>query len=243
MTGAATAARPSAKSSATRSAAAKACSRCPSRSSRLADGTVAGYEILSRVAHGGVTEIPERFFSACAERNLLTLADHRCFRRCLEFAEQLPRGARKHINVFPSTILGVPAEHLLREIRDRFQPKNVCIEISESQIIGDPSYLIEPVEQLRAGGVRIGLDDVGFGNTSIESLLLLQPDVIKLDKRVLRGVAGDPSARGRLQRLVEISRMVSTQVIAEGIQNQEDLETAKEMGLRFGQGYLWGRPA
>ncbi|HEY0593473.1 MAG TPA: diguanylate cyclase, partial [Thermoanaerobaculia bacterium] len=185
---------------------------------RLADGTVAGYELLARVAHNGSTELPERFFSACAERNLLTLADHRCFRRCLEFAEQLPRAARRHFNLFPSTIIGVPAEHLLRDIRERFDPKTVCIEISESQIVGDASYLIEPVEQLRAGGVRIGLDDVGCGNTSVESLLLLEPDVIKLDKRVVRGVSGDAVARGRLERLVEMSRLVATQVIAEGIQ-------------------------
>jgi diguanylate cyclase (GGDEF)-like protein len=210
---------------------------------RLADGSVAGYEVLSRVATGATTELPERFFAACAEKNLLTLADHRCFRACLEFAEHFPRGARKHVNLFPSTILGVPAEHLLRDIRERFDPRTVCIEISESQIIGDPSYLVEAVQQLRAGEVRIGLDDVGCGNTSIESLLLLEPDVIKLDKRVVRGVGTDASARGRLQKLVEMSRLVATQVIAEGIQNQEDLETAKAMGLRFGQGYLWGRPA
>jgi diguanylate cyclase (GGDEF)-like protein len=210
---------------------------------RLADGTIAGYEMLARVAHQGTTELPQRLFSACAERSLLTLADHRCFRRSLEYAEQLPRAARKHFNLFPSTIIGVPAEHLLRDIRDRFDPKTVCLEISESQILGDPSYLVEPVEQLRRGHVKIGLDDVGCGNTSVESLLLLEPDVIKLDKRVVRGVARDAIARGRLERLVEMSRLVATQVIAEGIQTQDDLETAKAMGLRFGQGYLWGRPA
>ncbi len=210
---------------------------------RLADGTIAGYEMLARVAHQGTTELPQRFFSACAERSLLTLADHRCFRRSLEYAEQLPRSSRKHFNLFPSTIIGVPAEHLLRDIRDRFDPKTVCLEISESQILGDPSYLIEPVEQLRRGHVKIGLDDVGCGNTSVESLLLLEPDVIKLDKRVVRGVGQDATARGRLERLVEMSRLVATQVIAEGIQTQDDLETAKAMGLRFGQGYLWGRPA
>ncbi|HEY0787684.1 MAG TPA: EAL domain-containing protein, partial [Thermoanaerobaculia bacterium] len=71
----------------------------------------------------------------------------------------------------------------------------------------------------------------------------LEPDVIKLDKRVVRGVSGDAVARGRLERLVEMSRLVATQVIAEGIQTQEDLEAAKAMGLRFGQGYLWGRPS
>ncbi|HEU5163766.1 MAG TPA: diguanylate cyclase [Thermoanaerobaculia bacterium] len=210
---------------------------------RLTDGTVAGYEILSRAAHHGTTELPGRFFAACAERNLLTLADHKCFRRCLEFAESLPRGARRHFNLFPSTVLGVPAEHILSDIRDRFDPKDVVLEISESQIIGDPSYLIEPVARLREGKVKIGLDDVGFGNTSIESLLLLEPDVVKLDKRVVRGAGTNPEARRRLERLVEMSRLVATQVIAEGIQNQDDLETAKAMGVRFGQGYLWGRPS
>ncbi|HSN68397.1 MAG TPA: EAL domain-containing protein, partial [Thermoanaerobaculia bacterium] len=62
-------------------------------------------------------------------------------------------------------------------------------------------------------------------------------------KRVVRGAGKNPEVRRRLERLVEISRLVATQVIAEGIQNQDDLETAKAMGVRFGQGYLWGRPS
>lgn len=209
---------------------------------RFADGTFTGYELLSRFSHPEI-QLPGSFFAACAERNLLTLADHQCFRACLERATTLPRSAAKHINLFPSTLLGVPAEHLLNDIRARFDPSSVCIELSESQILGDPAHLIEPIEQLRRGGVRIGLDDVGFGNTSIESLLLLEPDVIKLDKRVVRGISGDETGRHRLGRLAEIARDIATLVVAEGIQSQEDLDIARGMGIRFGQGYFWGRPA
>ena len=145
------------------------------------------------------------------------------------------------MNIFPSTLLAVPVQHLLAEIPDG-AASLFCFEISESQIIGDPSYLIEPVRELRNAGVCIAIDDVGFGNSCLESLVFLQPEIIKLDKRLGRGIGDDAGKARHLERFLQIAKHVSPNVVLEGIENERDLACARELGVPFGQGDHWGMP-
>ena len=83
-----------------------------SRSSGSTTIVPIGYEFLSRYANG-TFEMPENFFRLCAERNVLTLVDHACLRASIQAAMQLPPYARFHLNIFPTTLLAIPVEHLL----------------------------------------------------------------------------------------------------------------------------------
>ena len=90
--------------------------------------------------------------------------------------------------------------------------------------------------------VGIAIDDVGFGRSCLESLILLQPDVIKIDKRLVNGISHDKSQKEMLRRLLAVVESLHTKIIAEGIETREDLETLKELGVPYGQGFLWGQP-
>lgn len=207
----------------------------------LQTSEVIAYEYLSR--YGEPAEaMPDNFFRLCAERNVLTLVDHQCMRSAIERSRDVPPSLGRHINLFPSTLLAIPTEHLLAELPPDVPTSSFCIEISESQIIGDPSYLIEPVRALKAAGVRIAMDDVGCGNSCLESLVYLEPDVIKLDKRCGRGIGTDPAKAEMLQRLFRIVANLTEHVVLEGIETELDLAVARDLGVRFGQGYLWGMP-
>ncbi len=207
----------------------------------LRTNQITAYEFLSRYG-SPPEEMPDTFFRICAERNVLTLVDHQCMRTAIGTSSSLDPGLRRHINLFPSTILAIPAEHILAGFPATNPAGRFCIEISESQIIGDPSYLIEPVSALRAAGVKIAIDDVGFGNSCLESLVYLQPDVIKLDKRCGRGIGDDKAKVERLHRLLRIAIQVTDEVILEGIETDRDLAVARDLGVPYGQGYLWGMP-
>jgi len=84
---------------------------------------------------------------------------------------------------------------------------------------------------------------VGFGRSCLESLIVLQPDVIKLDKRLVNNISHDKSQKEMLRRLLSVVESLHTKIIAEGIETREDLETLKELGVSYGQGFLWGQPA
>ncbi|MDP9191846.1 MAG: diguanylate cyclase [Acidobacteriota bacterium] len=209
---------------------------------RLHDDSPIGYEFLSRYSNVTV-ELPDNFFRLCAERNVLTLVDHACLRASIGAAMQLPPYARFHLNIFPTTLLAIPVEHLLDLFPSPIPADTFCLEISEQQIIGDPTYLVPVVKALREAGILIAIDDVGFGSSCLESLVLLEPDILKLDKRCVIGIDTDPAQVDHLRRYVRIARSLGCQVIAEGIETAGELAIVRSLGIEYGQGYLWGRPA
>ncbi len=72
---------------------------------------------------------------------------------------------------------------------------------------------------------------------------IAEPDIIKIDKRCVMGVASDSSRIRHLERYVGMARQLGAEVIAEGIETKEDLEILKNIGVEYGQGFLWGMPA
>lgn len=200
-----------------------------------------GYEFLSRSAIKGF-ESPDDFFRAALEANMLVKVDYQCFRHCMQAAVDFPSQMQCHFNLYPSTMINLPVDTLLALIDQSKQKKNYCIEISEQQIIGDPSYLVESVSALRHAGFSIAIDDLGFGRSCLESLILLEPDIIKIDKKCVTGVGSDETPLKSLKRLIKMAKSLGAEVIAEGIETQQDFDLVKDLGVKYGQGYFLGRP-
>ena len=202
-----------------------------------------GYEILMRSTIKGF-EMPVDFFRLSSEHNILTLVDHCCFKTAVSGSLHLPQGARCHLNLFPSTMLDIPAAHLVKLLPPpELTGTRYCIEVSEQQIFGSPAHLLESVKAFKKAGVLIAIDDVGFGRSCLESLVLLKPDIIKIDRKNVHGLAQDVAVREALKRLLAVSRSLDAEIIAEGIEEREDLEVLKQLGVVYGQGFLWGKPA
>lgn len=199
-----------------------------------------GYEFLSRSLVNGF-ETPDHFFRVSMEANILTLVDYHCFKTCVRAGVDLSDETCRHLNIFPSTLMDTPAESLIETMAIDGR-RRYCLEISEQQIIGEPSYLKKPVEALRRAGVQIAIDDVGFGRSCLESLILLEPDLVKIDKKCVFGIRHDELRRRSLKRLLKVTESLGCQMVAEGIESFEDLEVLRDLDVQYGQGYLFGRP-
>lgn len=208
---------------------------------RLSDESIVGYELLSRSSVAGF-ENPNDFFRVCLERNMLTLVDLACLRNAVAAADNFEGIATVHVNIFPSTILSTPAEALLRLFRQASKSTTFCLEISEQQLICDPRELRYKLDALRESGVQIALDDVGFGRTSLELLILLEPNVVKIDGEFVRAASRNTSQQGALHRLARIIETLRADLVAEGIETDEHLAVVKDTGVAYGQGFVWGRP-
>lgn len=203
---------------------------------------ISGYEFLSR-GPKGFFENPDDFFRISQEKNILSLVDRQCFRACVDASKNMDGNLAFHINIFPSTILDLSMPNLLELLPEETVKEAFCIEISEQQIIGDPAYLKKRIKVLRDSGIKIALDDLGFGRSCLESLLFLEPHIIKIDKKRIFGISDDAEKRNMLQKLIKIAEAIEAKVIAEGIENRKDLQTLIDMKIEYGQGFLWGEPA
>ena len=211
---------------------------------KLDDETVIGYEILSR-GPAGAFEMPDDLFRVSCEHNLLTIVDLRCLKTCLSACVEpkFDQNARFHVNLFPSTIIDTPIDRLLTLFPSTRKDGNFCIEISEQQFIGDPAYLRDHIAALKENGILVAIDDVGFGRSSLESLIILEPDIVKIDRKYVSGIADEPAKARLLKRLVKVVNALGAELIAEGIERREELELLLEVGVTLGQGWYWGKPA
>lgn len=201
-----------------------------------------GYEYYIRSREPNVA-FPDTFFQMCQEHKLLEKADSYCFSTCLNAAnDSIDTEMVQHINLFPETLL---SHDFQQQLDTLVMPSKgrLCIEISDQQIVGDPTYLIESVRRIKKKGFLFALDDIGFGRSYLESVILLEPDIIKIDRRCVRGIAHDPALVRMVQRILQMTDGLKIKVIVEGIESAEDLKTLQELGVKYGQGYAIGRPS
>ena len=208
----------------------------------LETGQILGYEALGRGPEGSPLEAPTELLTAARPAGLLAEVDWAC--RTAAFQGALDAGmgnsSTLFVNVEPDVAVGAPAGHedLLHRVGAELR---VVLEVTERAVISRPAELLRLVDWARDQSWGIALDDVGSNPLCLALLPFLEPDVIKLDLRV---VQGRPTAEVGLivsAVMAEAERSGAT-VVAEGIETEEHLQAALALGAVVGQGWLFGRP-
>jgi diguanylate cyclase (GGDEF)-like protein len=202
---------------------------------------VVGCELLARLKMSEFSS-PAVFFGIARDNRLTIDVDLKCFEACVRASALLQPDQRCHVNILPSTLLSTPADYFVETIAAHGNGGGYCLELSEQEVVGDPSHLVKIATVLRKAGILLAIDDVGFGRSCVESLVLLDPDVIKIDKRLVTGVASDKIQLNALRRLLAVSNSLDVEIIAEGVESASDLTVLNDLGVPFAQGYFLGVP-
>lgn len=199
---------------------------------------VVGMEALARFSIAP-DRPPNEWFDEAAELGLGVEMELLAIRAALADLHRIPDGAYLSLNLSHRTAMSTP---LLGAIGAMSFDRLVW-EITEHEPVEDYEALVPALEQLRARGSRVAIDDAGAGFASLRHTLMLSPDIIKLDISLTHEIDADRRKRALAAALISFADELDMAVVAEGIETQEELDTLLALGVRHGQGFHLARPA
>jgi EAL domain-containing protein (putative c-di-GMP-specific phosphodiesterase class I) len=203
---------------------------------RLDTGRSAGAEALARFADAGIRP-PNTWFADAFEAGIGVDLELAAVRNALAVAAQVPADHYVSINVSPETVLS----GRLAPALDAAPRVALVLEVTEHARVEDYEALRAMLAELRRYA-RIAIDDVGAGYSSLRHIIALAPDILKLDMSLTRDVDHDPARRALAGAMVAFASRIGATIVAEGIERAEEAAVLRDLGVAFGQGYLFSRP-
>ncbi len=201
----------------------------------LSDGVVVGQEALARF--GG--RIPtDRWFRGASRYGLGLALEVLCLERALALLPDLDGAQFLAVNVSPAAL----ADPRTLAALEQADLHRVVVEITEHEAVADYPGVRATLDRLRARGARVAVDDTGAGYASLRHVLLLQPEVVKLDTALVRDLPTDPRKRALVVALTSFAQEVGSTVLGEGIETREQLLELQAIGVDLGQGWHLGVP-
>jgi diguanylate cyclase (GGDEF)-like protein len=217
----------------------------------LATGRAMGVEALVRWRHPVRGLVPPDEFIGLAEETGSILAIGRrvmtdAQREVAALNERIAPGRRLSLSVNVSPVQLQQAD-FLDEVEavlldTGFEPERLILEITETAMFRDAQATIRKLQTLRARGVRIALDDFGTGYSSLSYLRRFPVDILKIAKDFVGPADRDSEEWAFAGAIIALGRTLGLRIIAEGIEDQGQLERLRGLGCEFGQGYLFARP-
>jgi EAL domain-containing protein (putative c-di-GMP-specific phosphodiesterase class I) len=201
----------------------------------LPDGELRGLEALSRFPDG---DPPDRWFDAGWTVGLGSELELLSLRSALAHLRQVPAGAWLSVNLAPEVVFSPALEHMLSGVA----AERLVIEITEHSRVEDYIALGGALARLRALGCRVAVDDAGAGFASLNHVLSLNPDIIKLDGALTRGVDTDPGRQALAVSLVSFAAAIGAELVAEGVETAAQAEALFTLGCGTAQGFYFAHP-
>jgi predicted signal transduction protein with EAL and GGDEF domain len=216
----------------------------------LASRTVLGFEALVRWRHPTRGLLPPPEFIGLAEEtgDIVAIGGWVINQACQDLARfRATSGQPKlwmAVNVSARQLMADALNEVVREALHRhdIDGASLILEITEQAVITDTERACRILTQLRAEGVKVAIDDFGTGFSSLGSLRALPVDIIKIDRSFVadNGINADPAVM--LEAIVTLGQGLGVELIAEGIENDAELDRLRRLGCTTGQGYLIARP-
>lgn len=205
-----------------------------------------GYEALTRGPADGPLHSPLVLFEAAARLGRLVELEHLIVRRAVQRFKALSLPGQLFLNVTADTLLGARehAGRLAAELAGLGLPTSrVVIDLTETRPIEDLAQLDDALQALRERGFRVALDDLGEGFASLRRWMEMRPDFVKIDRHFIDGIAQEPLKQQFVRSIVEMAATSGCEVVAEGLEQEPDLDVLRRLGLSICQGYLFARPS
>jgi EAL domain-containing protein (putative c-di-GMP-specific phosphodiesterase class I) len=213
-------------------------------------GAVSGLEVLSRWKNGEEGFVsPDVFIPVLTKYNLIIQFSQLVFVKVLEdlplVVSRYGGEATVSVNISPVFFLSEGfATFIARKLAEhKVPPSSVILEITEDVFIDDLSTIRDIIEEVKALGVSVSLDDFGKGFSSLSYLSSLPLDEVKIDKEFIKTILYDSRQFGVVKSICDLAKILGYQVVIEGIETEEQVAKIKETSCDLVQGYYYSRPA
>ncbi len=205
-----------------------------------------GYEALTRGPLETPYESPETLFSCAQQSKLGRELDRLCKLTAINAAKSKPSNTYLFINTLPTTLddpeflNGRAFENLAAS---NLQPNDVVWELTERNPIEDFDAFGVLMQEFTTMGYKIAIDDVGTGYSSIQTITHVRPLYLKVDISLVTKIEENLLKQELVSSLLALASNIHADLIAEGVETQAEVGALKELGVKFGQGYIFGRPS
>jgi len=205
---------------------------------------IMGHEALSRGPRGSDIESPLVLFGLAGRLGLAEELDRSCRLHAFQAWEAFDGSGRLFVNTVPATVRDPSfiGRGVIDALGERLSPQLVTLEITERQIIENLNVYREAMHGLLEMGFTFAIDDLGAGYSGLESLVNLGASYLKIDMGLVRDVHRKRISQQVVKAIADLGAGVGATVIAEGIETEDEARTIVDLGVRYGQGYLLGRP-
>ena len=208
-----------------------------------------GFESLARMkdSEGNVIS-PGEFIPVAEKVGLIDRVDGTVSRKAAMFFGELLRKTGAELTLsLNASVRHMMKSDFLDEIRsilkDSGVPANrIEIEITESIMIDSVDKALRCIDELKSMGIQIAIDDFGTGYSSLSYLNRFPADLLKIDKSFIDAMNTSDSSRQYVAAIISMGHVMGFDVISEGVEEPDQLETLKDIGCDFVQGFIWGRP-
>lgn len=216
----------------------------------LAGGQLVATEALVRWAHPGRGMVmPSDFIPVAERRHLIVPLGEWVLRRACRQAAQWrtdlgDAAPAMAVNISALQLGGHGLARRLGELLDgcALPATALCLEITETQLIGATDQVSSELAAIRALGVGVAIDDFGTGHAGFDYLRTVPADILKVDKSFIDGLGKDPTDTAIAASIITLGRNLGLTVVAEGVEEEGQLAVLRDLGCHQGQGWLW-RPA
>ncbi len=208
-----------------------------------------GFEALARMKDSEGNFIsPGEFIPVAEKVGLVDKIDSTVFAKAASLVSDVLRQKDSNFTVS----VNISVKHLMknnfidetRAIIDKYNipTSNIEIEITESVMIESAEKALERINTLKDMGFKIAIDDFGTGYSSLSYLNNIPSDLLKIDKSFIDVMNDSESSQQYVAMIVAIGHVMKLDVISEGVESQDQIETLRDIGCDYIQGFVWGRP-
>ncbi|WP_096156780.1 MULTISPECIES: EAL domain-containing protein [Bacillus] len=211
----------------------------------VSNGKIKAWEFLTRGPKNSMMESPLKLFSVAKQTNKLFALEMLILEKAFQLIKEAKCKERVFLNFTPTSLNNINLMGEVQRLLSKYPaitPNNIVIEVTEQDSIDGLVNFEQNIKELRKFGFKIAVDDTGAGYASLHTISKIMPDIIKIDRSVIKDIDSNRVKETMLQGLLLIAKETNSLVVAEGIERREEVQVLTRNKVDLAQGYFYAKP-